>query len=157
MAFPFITCKTVIKFCLLFLILISFLLSLSHGDEAANKQKPIDVPLKIGVPGRTSFQKFVKVDYSGNLDNSKFGGWCIDVFKEVLTKLPYSLLYEFIPLNGTYEDLVDCVYNKTFDAVVGDLTILANRTKYVEFTQPYAESGLVVVVPAQPEDQHGYS
>ena len=112
MAFPFITCKTVIKFCLLFLILISFLLSLSHGDEAANKQKPIDVPLKIGVPGRTSFQKFVKVDYSGNLDNSKFGGWCIDVFKEVLTKLPYSLLYEFIPLNGTYEDLVDCVYNK---------------------------------------------
>ena len=36
MAFPFITCKTVIKFCLLFLILISFLLSLSYGDEAVN-------------------------------------------------------------------------------------------------------------------------
>ncbi|XP_050287185.1 glutamate receptor 2.7-like [Quercus robur] len=108
-------------------------------------------PLKIGVPGRTSFQKFVKVDYSGNLDNSKFDGWCIDVFKEVLKKLPYSLPYKFIPLNGTYEDLIDCVYNKTFDAVVGDVTIFANRTKYVEFTQPYAESGLSMVVPAQPE------
>ncbi|KAL0011230.1 hypothetical protein SO802_006338 [Lithocarpus litseifolius] len=60
-------------------------------------------PLKIGVPGRTSFQKFVKVDYSGNLDNSKFDGWCIDVFKEVLKKLPYSLPYKFIPLNSTWE------------------------------------------------------
>ena len=40
---------------------------------------------------------------------------------------------------------------KKFDAVVGDLTILANRTKYVEFTQPYAESGLSMIVPAQPE------
>ena len=36
MAFPFITGKTVIKFCLFFLILISFLLSPSHGGEAAN-------------------------------------------------------------------------------------------------------------------------
>ncbi|XP_075663617.1 glutamate receptor 2.4-like [Castanea sativa] len=108
-------------------------------------------PLKIGVPGRTSFQKFVKVDYSGNLDNSKFDGWCIDVFKEALKKLPYSLPYKFIPLNGTYEGLVDRVYNKTIDAVVGDLTILANRTKYVEFTQPYAESGLSMVVPAHSE------
>ncbi|KAM3748288.1 hypothetical protein ACB098_05G097000 [Castanea mollissima] len=108
-------------------------------------------PLKIGVPGRTSFQKLVKVDYSGNLDNSKFDGWCIDVFKEALKKLPYSLPYKFIPLNGTYEGLVDRVYNKTIDAVVGDLTILANRTKYVEFTQPYAESGLSMVVPAHSE------
>ena len=69
-------------------------------------------PLKIGVPGRTSFQKFVKVDYSGNLDNSKFDGWCIEVFNEVHKNLPYSLPYKFIPLNGTYKDLVDCVYNK---------------------------------------------
>ena len=139
MAFPFITCKTVIKFCLLFLILISFLLSLSHGDEAANKQNPIQVPkgwsmptkqnpLKIGVPGRTSFQKFVKVNNSGILDNSKFGGWCIDVFEEVRTKLNYSLPYKFIPLNGTYEDLVDCLYNKvtTLDLPFGFLNLFIN-------------------------------
>ena len=55
MAFLFITCKTVIKFCLLFLILISFLLSLSHGDEAANRTNEvtnigaiIDVSSRIG-------------------------------------------------------------------------------------------------------------
>nr|POF21991.1 glutamate receptor 2.7 [Quercus suber] len=109
-------------------------------------------PLKIVVPGRTSFEDLVKVDYSGNyLDNSKYDGWCIDVFKEVLNILPYSLPYEFKALNGSYEELVEGVYDKTYDAFVGDVTILANRTKCVEFTQPFAESGLSMVVPAKPE------
>lgn len=40
---------------------------------------------------------------------------------------------------------------KTYDAVVGDVTILAKRMDYVEFTQPYAESGLSMIVPAKPE------
>ena len=122
MAFPFITGKTVIKFFLSFAILVSFLLSLSHGDEVANTTNKVPKgwkmpteqnPLKIVVPGRTSFQKFVKVDYSGKkLDNSKFDGWCIDVFKEVLKNLPYSLPYEFNALNVSYEELVHGVYNK---------------------------------------------
>lgn len=34
-----------------------------------------------------------------------------------------------------------------FDAVVGDIAIVTNRTKIVDFTQPYTESGLVVVAP----------
>lgn len=38
---------------------------------------------------------------------------------------------------------------KTFDAIVGDVTILANRSDKVEFTQPYAESGLSMIVPAK--------
>jgi len=36
---------------------------------------------------------------------------------------------------------------QAFDAVVGDITISANRAKIVDFTQPYIESGLVVVAP----------
>lgn len=36
---------------------------------------------------------------------------------------------------------------KTFDAAVGDFTILADRLKKVEFTQPYMESGLSMIVP----------
>lgn len=34
-----------------------------------------------------------------------------------------------------------------FDAVAGDITITTSRTKIVDFTQPYIESGLVVVAP----------
>lgn len=34
-----------------------------------------------------------------------------------------------------------------FDAVVGDTTIIANRSLYVDFTLPYTESGVSMVVP----------
>jgi len=34
-----------------------------------------------------------------------------------------------------------------FDAVVGDVAIVTNRTKILDFTQPYVASGLVVVAP----------
>lgn len=34
-----------------------------------------------------------------------------------------------------------------FDGVVGDIAIVTNRTKVVDFTLPFATSGLVVVVP----------
>ncbi|KAL9684214.1 hypothetical protein QQ045_021648 [Rhodiola kirilowii] len=42
---------------------------------------------------------------------------------------------------------------ETFDAIVGDVTILANRSQYVSFTQPYAESGLTMIVPVKIEAQ----
>ena len=101
-----------------------YLIQVLKGWAMPTKQNP----LKIGVPGRSSFQKFVKVDYNGNLDNSKFDGWCIDVFKEVLKKLPYSLPYKFMPLNVTYEDLVDCVHNKvtTLDLPFSFLNLFVN-------------------------------
>ena len=39
-----------------------------------------------------------------------------------------------------------------FDAVVGDVTILMNRTEYVDFTLPFTESGVSMVVPIK-DDQ----
>ncbi|KAK6939608.1 Ionotropic glutamate receptor [Dillenia turbinata] len=36
------------------------------------------------------------------------------------------------------------------DAAVGDTEIMSNRFQYVEFTQPYVDSGLVMVVPVKP-------
>lgn len=36
---------------------------------------------------------------------------------------------------------------QVYDAVVGDVTITTKRMQKVDFTQPYTESGLVVVVP----------
>lgn len=36
---------------------------------------------------------------------------------------------------------------QVFDAVIGDIAIVTKRTRIVDFTQPYIESGLVVVAP----------
>ncbi|XP_074362122.1 glutamate receptor 2.7-like [Apium graveolens] len=107
-------------------------------------------PMRIGVPGKTSFHQIVSVD---NLDHvNRYSGFSIDVFYKVvdyLEKNYYAFPYEFIPFNGTYDELVFNVTDQSyenFDAAVGDITIMANRSKYVEFTQPYADSGLSMMV-----------
>jgi ABC-type amino acid transport substrate-binding protein len=41
---------------------------------------------------------------------------------------------------------------QTYDAIVGDMTILAERSRNVSFTQPYTESGLSLIFPAENED-----
>lgn len=42
----------------------------------------------------------------------------------------------------TIESLV-----QVYDAVVGDIAIVTNRTKIVDFSQPFASSSLVIVAP----------
>ena len=39
-----------------------------------------------------------------------------------------------------------------YDAVVGDITIVANRSLYVDFTLPYSESGVSMVVLVKDDD-----
>ncbi|KAE9613558.1 hypothetical protein Lal_00016054 [Lupinus albus] len=109
-------------------------------------------PMKIAVPGRTTFSKFVKVDYGENGNPVKYTGFCIEIFEKVLKLLEYDLPFEYTPINGSYPDLVQLVYNKTFEAVVGDITLLAERLQYVDFTVPYAESGLSMVTTQKYED-----
>lgn len=36
-----------------------------------------------------------------------------------------------------------------FDAVAGDVTIVANRSQFVDFTLPFTESGVTMVVPVR--------
>ncbi|CAN1237800.1 Glutamate receptor 2.1 [Linum grandiflorum] len=55
-----------------------------------------DKPLVIGVPGRTTFEKFVKVS-NGSDGEKRYEGFCIDLFMKVIEVLDYDLLYEFVP------------------------------------------------------------
>ncbi|KAK2658040.1 hypothetical protein Ddye_011092 [Dipteronia dyeriana] len=63
--------------------------------------------------------------------------------------------YEFIPsmdangnMSGSYNDLIYQVYLQNYDAVVGDSTITANRSLYVDFTWPFTDIGLGMIVLA---------
>ena len=40
-----------------------------------------------------------------------------------------------------------------YDAVVGDVTIVANRSKYVDFTMPFSESGVSMLVLAEHDER----
>ncbi|KAL5559597.1 hypothetical protein UlMin_035808 [Ulmus minor] len=110
--------------------------------------------LKIGVPVNDGFTEFVKMTHGNKAEITSFP---IDVFRAAVDELPYDhdLPYELVPFERTdganaetyYNDLVYQVYNGTFDAVVGDTTIRANRSRFVDFTLPFTDSGVVMVVP----------
>ena len=41
-----------------------------------------------------------------------------------------------------------------YDAVMGDTTIVANRTKFVDFTMPYFESGVAMIVKVEDDKRN---
>ncbi|KAH9608095.1 hypothetical protein KSS87_011034 [Heliosperma pusillum] len=119
-------------------------------------------PLQIVVPNRVSYKDFVAKDK----DPPGVQGFCIDVFEAAVNLLPYAVPHSYVLYgdgvrNPKYDNLVYevsqnvsaislvSIYSQKFDAAVGDITITTNRTRIVDFTQPYSESGLVVVAPVR--------
>ncbi|EEF46821.1 glutamate receptor 2.7 [Ricinus communis] len=110
--------------------------------------------LRVGVPVKGGFNEFIKVTKDTSTNTNTVTGYCIDVFDAVVKALPYALRYEYIPFANpdgstteSYNELIYQVYLGNFDAVVGDTTIIFNRSLYVDFTLPYTESGVYMVVP----------
>lgn len=68
--------------------------------------------MSIGVPAKDAFEQFVRVDYDRRQNQTNVTGFSIRVFEEVVRKLPYDLPYTFVPFNGSYDELVEQVYNK---------------------------------------------
>ncbi|EAY99745.1 hypothetical protein OsI_21730 [Oryza sativa Indica Group] len=109
-------------------------------------------PFTVAVPEKAAFPDFVKVTRhhgrgGDDDDEPSFEGFSIDVFKAAVEHLPYNFHYKFVSFNGTYDSLMQHDYMKSYDILVGDTSISSGRYKFVEFSQPYTESGLVMVVP----------
>ncbi|XP_059670137.1 glutamate receptor 2.8-like [Cornus florida] len=121
---------------------------------------PIKKPLIIGVPINTFSDQFVSVKKSvNNPDEKIYTGFCIDAFKEAVKNLSpthYHLRHKFVEFNGSYDDLVSFVVNQTFDAAVGDITILAHRWRVVDFSAPFTESGIRMIVPRMPQTRNAW-
>jgi ionotropic glutamate receptor len=50
-----------------------------------------------------------------------------------------------------------CCTTQYFDAAIGDIAIVTNRTRLVDFTQPYTESGLIIVAPAREVESNAWA
>ncbi|KAJ4801830.1 glutamate receptor 2.2 [Rhynchospora pubera] len=110
--------------------------------------------LRVGVPLKDGFQQFVKIERNKVTNQTTVTGYCIDMFDAVMQSLPYYVPYEYValedgdgPSNLTYTQMVEGVYLKKYDAFVGDTTIIANRSLFVDFTLPYTDTGVQMVVP----------
>ncbi|XP_044949149.1 glutamate receptor 2.8-like [Hordeum vulgare subsp. vulgare] len=79
-------------------------------------------------------------------------GLTIDIFEEAIKRLPFPLSYEYLEFDtdtGSYNDFVYHVYLQEYDIAVADITIRYNRSLYVDFTVPYTESGVGMIVPVK--------
>ncbi|CAA2958087.1 glutamate receptor -like [Olea europaea subsp. europaea] len=113
---------------------------------------PATGKLRVGVPMVRGFKQFVNVTIDRATHRTNATGFSIDIFLATLQLLPFTIKYEFYYYNGskknsswTYDDLLHEI-PQTFDVVVGDITIWAPRANYVDFSLPYSEPGVTLVV-----------
>ncbi|TKW19781.1 hypothetical protein SEVIR_4G042300v4 [Setaria viridis] len=90
--------------------------------------------LIIAVPVKHGFQIFLD--------------FAIDIFKTAMSKLQHPPRYELHAFNGTYDELVRNVSIGMFHGAAGDVTITADRARDADFTMPYAQSGVSLLVLA---------
>ncbi|KAK0588367.1 hypothetical protein LWI29_000093 [Acer saccharum] len=117
------------------------------GWSSSNEEQP----LKIGVPANGAFNQFVRMSYDLRRNETYISGFSVKVFEAVVNRLPYHLPYVLLPFYGSYDDMLEQIFYKGLDAAVGDIEIMADRYQYAEFSQPYVESGLVMIVLVKPD------
>ncbi|KAK4765286.1 hypothetical protein SAY86_026376 [Trapa natans] len=119
-----------------------------------------DMKMRVGVPVKVGLREFFKISWDPRTGIPTYSGFSHDVFIAVLDALEFYLPYEFVPFMnssrqsaGTYDELLYQIKLQKFDAVVGDTTIVANRSKYVDFTLPYSESGVTMLVAVKDNER----
>ncbi|TKW33250.1 hypothetical protein SEVIR_2G221200v4 [Setaria viridis] len=139
-------------------------LSISHPNSVIWPGKSTEIPkgweipvsgkkLQVGVH-RSMYPEFMTNEKNPITGITKASGFSVDIFEEAVKRLPYALPYEYVAFDDNndsgrsgYNDFVYQVYLKKYDIAIGDITISSNRTSYVDFTVPYTESGVAMVVP----------
>ncbi|KAL7590121.1 hypothetical protein Lser_V15G39239 [Lactuca serriola] len=109
--------------------------------------------LKFGVQKINNFKYFMDIDHDVEKNVTTATGFSADVFYTCIRALPYEVPYTFILFeNVSIDDLVQKVYKEEIDAVIGDSTILANRSEYVDFTATYTDLGVGTLARIKKKD-----
>jgi len=73
-------------------------------------------------------------------------GYAVELWDNVAREM--NLSCEYITV-GSAKEMVAALQNKSADVAVGALSITADREKIIDFSQPFYESGLQILVPNQ--------
>ncbi|KAG8050145.1 hypothetical protein GUJ93_ZPchr0009g1555 [Zizania palustris] len=111
--------------------------------------------LRVGVHA-SGYPEFVKTIKDPVTNATMASGLSIDIFEEAVKRLPFAITYDYLAFDTadaasawSYNDFVYQVYLQNYDIAVGDITVRYNRTLYVDFTIPYTESGVAMIVPVK--------
>ncbi|XP_021858247.2 glutamate receptor 2.6-like isoform X2 [Spinacia oleracea] len=141
---------------LILLFAISFIAYPVHviGQNSTNQTTTLPKELRFLVPVR-ELNEFVKIiDLSNGQKN--FSGFSIDVFNAAAEFAIPSIRYKFFTfskedgtMNGTFDDMLRAVNNKEYDGAIAETTILHYRMQMVDFTMPYLDSEIGMLVRVQ--------
>ncbi len=123
-----------------FSILLGLLLSLSGpvaGPQSGAWAQEAEMPREVRV-GYRATPPFVTRDEDG-----RFTGMAAELWKEIAEGLDIKATYVEYP---TVADLLAAVRAKELDVAVGAISITEDRAEVVDFTQPWFDSGLRVMV-----------
>ncbi|KAI6680607.1 hypothetical protein NL676_034488, partial [Syzygium grande] len=116
--------------------------------------------LRIGVPQKDGFSEFFKIEWDPHTGVPSYSGFAHDMFLAVLDALPFAIPHRYVPYvnesrqsAGTYDEMLSEIKLQKVDAVVGDTTIVAYRSSYVDFTLPYSDSGVAMIVAIEDDER----
>jgi ABC-type amino acid transport substrate-binding protein len=73
-------------------------------------------------------------------------GYIHDLVKLLQSRMGFNYNYIVAPLDASYDQLVDCVENGTYEVVMADLSITSSRTDKIDFSYPFYDNTLRLVV-----------
>ncbi|XP_024980998.1 glutamate receptor 1.2-like [Cynara cardunculus var. scolymus] len=105
--------------------------------------------LRFGIPVQYRSGRLFQVNHDAQTNSTVASGFCVEVCEAAFAAITSGVAIQFIPFvinatvgNVNYNDFIDRVHAREFDVAVGDITITANRSLYVDFTIPYTDIGL---------------
>ncbi|XP_078150481.1 glutamate receptor 2.8-like [Carex rostrata] len=100
----------------------------------------------------SSYPEFIKVEIDPETNATRASGYSVDVFEAAVKRLPYALPFEYehfgVTANSSvnYNEFVYQVFLGKYDIVIGDIIIRYNRSLYADFSMPYTDSGVGMIV-----------
>src|SRR5580658_7779080 len=113
-------------------ILIALMVTSVRAASAPRTQS--SVPLKVGVR--------IEPPFVSKLPNG-YGGLAIELWEQIAFSQGWQTKYIEA---ASFPELLDLVRRGTIDIAVGDLTITIQRLKLFDFSQPYFDSGLQIMI-----------
>ncbi|KHN33641.1 Glutamate receptor 3.2 [Glycine soja] len=111
----------------------------NNTNLSCTREEALDFgALSVSDGGKQLLDNILCINMSGLTGPIQFG----------LDRSPLNPSYDILNVIATGYRRID-YWSSVFDAAVGDIAIVSVRTKIVDFTRPYIESGLVVVAPVK--------
>ncbi|MCY0094145.1 transporter substrate-binding domain-containing protein [Hoeflea ulvae] len=121
------------------LVAAAALVWLALAGAVMAQDRPVAAPAdKDVVVGYHISPPFVMRDADGNLQ-----GMAVDLWNEVAGELGYTATYRDYP---TVAGLLEATRNSDIDIAVGNISITEDRATLIDFTQPWFDAGLRVMI-----------